>query len=173
MNSMWTEPFGSCHREISSSRIRWTSAGFHVRPVRPSATQNRAPSMIPHNRPFESTSPPCATEDAGRMFPVRLTRKFRTRTPTAPLPSTRGWIVTTPRGTMKAVLTDSPGFACPPPNDQETSLPLSSRKIALNPTGLKPGASASASVSHVISNMSPRFTSMRGKPLTHQSVSLA
>ena len=174
MNVMRTVPSLSTVREISSTSGNLPPEGRHVRPVRLSVTSNPAPTTLPLSSAF-----PIAVETpsvALRSVPpdrTRLTRAFRTRTPTAPLPSTRGWMVATPRGTMKAVLTGSPGFAFPPPNDQETSLPLSSRRIALKRTGLKPGASASASVLQLNVKTSPRFTSMRGKPLTHQSASPA
>ena len=98
-----------------------------------------------------------------------MTRTFRTRAAVTPWPSTRGWTVATSRGTMKVVWIGWPGFACPSPYDQETSTPFASRRITLMQTVRESGMSASASVSHVSSNVSPCFTAICGQPFTHQS----
>ena len=168
MNVARTEPSASTRRSSSSTAHREPATGFHVRPVRTSSTSKPAPPTRPRSDAFanaQDSSGPVS----GTMLPVRMARTFRTRAPTTPWPITRGWIVAMSAGTMKVVWIGSPGFAYPQPYDQETSTPFASRRITLMQTVRESGMSASGSVSHESSNVSPCFTGIRGQPFTHQS----
>ena len=163
-----TEPSASCRRSSSSTVHREPPAGFHVRPVRVSSTSKPAPPTRPRRTPLPNEQS-AIVPAFGRALPVRATRTFRTRAAVTPWPSTRGWTVATPAGTMKTVRIGWPGCACPSPYDQEISTPFASRRITLRHTDRESGMSTSASVSHVSSNTSPCFTAICGQPFTHQS----